>query len=236
MNDQHPIHERPLSNELRSVEAMLAPLVPRGDRLDQEQLWFEAGKRAAMEAMPAPNGRWAIAGSSAISAAVAIAATLLVMLWTQPPTEFVERIPVVEVPIAQSPDQGPNLDTDPPAHPLAEPPTELRDSEQPSTGMARREMTQPRGSRAAQMERMVLLLRHGADYWEPTSGATTAASREASEGAYEPPTYYQQRQDLLDDQASHRSRPTWGGPEGPAASAEAAEGERSHLVTTRVFT
>lgn len=207
MNDPHPIHERPLPNELRSVEAMLASLVPRGDRLDQEQLWFEAGKRAAKQAMPAPSGRWAIAGSSAISAAVAIAATLLVMLGTRTPTQIVERIRVVEVPAEQAPVQEPNLDTHPPASPLAEPPTDQRESERLASDLVRQAADQPRGSRAAQLERMVLMLRNGADHWNPKPGATMAADRQASEGAHEPPTYYQQRQDLLGDQASRGSRP-----------------------------
>lgn len=212
MNDPNPMNERPLPNELRSVEAMFASLVPRVDRLDQEQLWFEAGKRAAMGSMSAPSGVWAIAGSSAVSAAVAIAATLLVMLWTQTPVRIVEQVRIRERPAVEAPVQEPKTAIDSPAHPLADAPTERRAAEPPSISLARSDADQPRGSRAAQLERMVLLVRHGVNHREPMSGATTSSGSQATERAHEPPTYYQQRQDLLGDQASHRSGPAWGGP------------------------
>jgi len=84
--------------DLKAIEARLASLVPRTDRLDRERLMFLAGQ-ASVAPSPAtqrrPFGRWA--WPAATAAMTAAAASLLVVLLWQGDPRIVERI--VEVPV-----------------------------------------------------------------------------------------------------------------------------------------
>jgi len=75
MNDQQPWQT---PTELQGIELQFSLLVPREDRLDRERLLFLAGQ-ASVEL---PRGRWAWPVS--LTAMTALAATLLVILLTQP--------------------------------------------------------------------------------------------------------------------------------------------------------
>jgi hypothetical protein len=87
-------HEENRPEDLKALEAALAALVPRGDRLQRDRLMFLAGRAAASRPGAAVSRRWA--WPAAFSAMTAVAASLLVMLVTRPGPQIVERI--VEVP------------------------------------------------------------------------------------------------------------------------------------------
>ena len=103
------------AEDLKALEADLASLVPRTDRLDRERLMFMAGQESVLaragrkgtvpfslrenwdsprENWDSPLGRWAWPGAFAVMTAVA--ATLLVMLLLQP--EVPAEIRFVEAP------------------------------------------------------------------------------------------------------------------------------------------
>src|SRR5262245_25108866 len=82
-------NNREISGELKSLEARLAMLVPRPDRLDRDRLMFLAGQASIAETMVErttvfgrnlENRAW----PAAFAAMSAIAATLLVILITRP--------------------------------------------------------------------------------------------------------------------------------------------------------
>jgi len=78
-----------LPAELKALEARLAALSPRGDRLDRDRLMFLAGRAAAEAALVSPqpmpqHTREHKAWPAAFAAMTAVAATLLVMLVTRP--------------------------------------------------------------------------------------------------------------------------------------------------------
>ncbi len=85
------------AQDLKAIEAQLASLAPRDDRLDRERLIFMAGRESALaeQARPAARGLiWAWPGS--LSAMTAVAATLAVMLMqggTGSPIAGVEESP-----------------------------------------------------------------------------------------------------------------------------------------------
>jgi hypothetical protein len=92
-----------LPADLKSVEAQLASLFPRVDRLDRDRLIFLAGQ--ASSAGPEWPGRGVVrrwAWPAAFSAMTALAASLAMMLVSRPAPQIVERI--VPVPI-RAPDQ-----------------------------------------------------------------------------------------------------------------------------------
>lgn len=79
MNDQskdQPLWQTPA--DLKSLESQLGTLEPREDRLNRERLIFLAGQASA----ELPSKRWAWPASFA--AMTALAATMLVMLLSQP--------------------------------------------------------------------------------------------------------------------------------------------------------
>lgn len=93
--------EKPIS-DLAALEAALASLAPRADRLDRDRLMFLAGQaRAALPPSAASAGVsphlriW----QAAFVAMTAVAASLLVTLVTQPGPQVVERL----VPVAPEP-------------------------------------------------------------------------------------------------------------------------------------
>lgn len=80
-------NEKPI-NDLSALEAALASLTPRADRLDRDRLMFLAG-RASAAPPPSPRLRtW----QAAFAAMSAVAASLLVALVVQPGPQVVERI------------------------------------------------------------------------------------------------------------------------------------------------
>jgi len=113
-----------LTESMKAVEAALASLVPRADRLDRDRLIFLAGRESAI-AESVPRARWVWPG--ALAAMTTAAAVLLVMLWYQPEPPVVVKY--VEVPV-QRPDPGeavsedgspPTEPTEPSAYPPHEP-------------------------------------------------------------------------------------------------------------------
>ncbi len=97
--------EQELSPSLKAIEAELASLTPRTDRLDRERLIFLAGRQsaAAGEVSPAKRrGGWG--WPAAFAAMTAVAAGLLVMLWSRP--EAPGDVPFVVVPPERALDDG----------------------------------------------------------------------------------------------------------------------------------
>jgi len=88
--------------DLKALEAALAALVPRSDRLDRDRLMFLAGQAAASQPAAALSRRWV--WPSAFSAMTAVAASLLAMLVVRPGPQIVERI--VEVPVQSASGNG----------------------------------------------------------------------------------------------------------------------------------
>lgn len=224
-NDSRAMSNGQLPEELSALEAQLASLIPRRDRLEQERFWFEAGRRAALDAATTGSNCWAIASSSVASATVAIAATLLVMLWMRPQTKIVERIEV-ETPAVQRADREPprsaeattrgeqdrgEQDQRPMDQGLIDQGETDRRGTERRVADGRMDISAPtaaagaRGSRAAQLETLALLLRHGSDGWDPPASPAKQSDQPPSTTINDPPTYYQQRQDLLGDQASRGS-------------------------------
>lgn len=94
-----------LPPELKAIEAELAELAPREDRLDRERLVFLAGRASASPGDTEPRAelrRWA--WPTAFAGMTAIAAGLLVMVLARPEPGVVERI--VYVPRPHAPDAG----------------------------------------------------------------------------------------------------------------------------------
>ena len=97
--------EQELSPSLKAIEAELASLSPRTDRLDRERLIFLAGQQsaAAGEVGPAKRrGGWG--WPAAFAAMTAVAAMLLVMLLSRP--EAPGNVPFVVVPPERAVDDG----------------------------------------------------------------------------------------------------------------------------------
>ncbi len=92
-------HEENRPEDLKALEAALAALVPRGDRLDRDRLMFLAGQTAASQPGAALSRRWA--WPAAFSAMTAVAASLLAVLVVRPGPQIVERI--LEVPVESPP-------------------------------------------------------------------------------------------------------------------------------------
>lgn len=89
-------------SELKAIEAELAALAPRDDRLNRERLLFLAGQASVRDAVVHQNAsvrRWIWPASFA--AMTTVAAALFVMLLAQPEPGVVERI--VYVPSQPSP-------------------------------------------------------------------------------------------------------------------------------------
>lgn len=76
-----------LPPELQAMEAALAALVPRADRLDVDQLLYEAGRQAARQAER--RRRWSLAAVS--SALSSLAATLVTACLLRPAPLVVQQ-------------------------------------------------------------------------------------------------------------------------------------------------
>lgn len=164
-----------------------------------------------MESMHRRSSRWTVASSSAASAALAIAATLLVTVWARPEAETISREGTIEVAEVQSADREPPRHATSPQQfaasrggaegPASDGPT----VEEPTSneGTAPRAVAaDPPGFRAAQLERLALLLRPDARPSDPMTPDATGSDPSSVTTPNELPTYYQQRQQLLGDQAN----------------------------------
>lgn len=94
-------------SELKAIEADLATLAPRNDRLNRERLLFLAGQASVRDTVVYQKARvhgwiW----PAAFAAMTTVAAALFVMLLAQPGTALVERI--VYVPSRPSPANAPD--------------------------------------------------------------------------------------------------------------------------------
>lgn len=112
--------EQELSGELKSLEAKLAALAPRADRLDRDKLMFLAGRESALTEARRPNGRLRRWSGSAAVAALSAAAAVAVMVLARPAPQVVERI--VEVPVSPQEDSAPAPKHAPPQVPEAKEP------------------------------------------------------------------------------------------------------------------
>ncbi|WP_164103286.1 hypothetical protein [Candidatus Laterigemmans baculatus] len=207
--------ERPLPPELRALEAVLGGLEPRTDRLDQAQLWYQAGRQSVQPSAPPVNPRWSVAKASTLSASLAVAATVLLMAWLRPPVPAVERVQVVaalpEPRLGNSVAEGPGADrlltdaaaqADVPEPDAASP----AGSESPHVqgglrNRGRSVTAEPHDT--ARLALISMLLRHGVSPWEslpPPRPENTATAEEPDSELSEnpaPPTHYQQRRELL---------------------------------------
>jgi hypothetical protein len=101
-NDYHSDREEEhieLPPDLKALEAKIAALRPRTDRLDRDRLVFLAGQASTRGVAPISYARWGWPVS--FSAMTALAASLLLMLITRPEPRVVER--VVRVPVTVEP-------------------------------------------------------------------------------------------------------------------------------------
>jgi hypothetical protein len=80
-----------IAAELKSLEARLASLTPRPDRLDRDRLMFLAGQAALVT--PTTERRSNLAWPAAFAAMSAVAATLLVMLISRPEVDMSPSLP-----------------------------------------------------------------------------------------------------------------------------------------------
>ena len=102
-----------LIGSMKAVEATLASLVPRTDRLDRDRLIFLAGRESAV-AESVPRAHWVWPG--ALAAMTTAAAVLLVMLLYQPEPPVVVKY--VEIPVQRpDPDETVSENGSPPTEP-----------------------------------------------------------------------------------------------------------------------
>ncbi len=142
--------EPQLPAELQALEATLATLVPRSDRLDADLFLFRAGQlsvRSRHGWLPTVMG--ALAGA---------AATLLVMLLVPSQPQVMERVQIVQAP----------------ENPVSPPGTE-----HPGPESWPEPFPLP-GSRAAELERIDRLLQAGGDPWPRPSGVAGGEFSEPS--------------------------------------------------------
>lgn len=173
-NVTHRASGEELPPELKAVEAELADLCPRDDRLDRERLIFRAGQ-ASVAGRRGPTAAWAWPAS--LAGMTAVAATLLVMLLARPEPSVVERIRIVKMPVepkgsAAPKDESPSAPhrvASKPGEPTASPPED--DPNWPSyPGWASLR------TRASDLERLDRMLAQDADPWaRPMQASVTGA-------------------------------------------------------------
>jgi len=84
--------EEALPEELKSIEAALAGLAPRADRLDRQRLMFLAGQASVLGRTGPRSAPAAWVWPSTAAVMTAVAATLLVMLIWRPVPQVVQKI------------------------------------------------------------------------------------------------------------------------------------------------
>ncbi|MFH1924800.1 MAG: hypothetical protein ABIP48_33540 [Planctomycetota bacterium] len=207
--------EEELAPELKAIEAELAALSPREDRLDRERLVFLAG-RASVGGRFAGRGPFVAAWAWPASTAgmTAVAATLLVVLLLRPEPPVVEQIRFVEVPVEMRAD-----DAEHPAGDAGEkrdaPLAPRRFASQPDAATGTLASSPAGGrpgsaweasrTRAMSLEMVDRILSAGADPWARPLPVSTGEDRHA-EG---PAPYRQRLKSLLDDQARAEPPSDW---------------------------
>ena len=207
---------------LEAVEAELASLRPRDDRLDRERLIFLAGQasvggRSAARRLVA--ARWAWPGACA--GMTAVAATLLVALLLRPEPPVVERIRIVEVPVESrdsalerpARDVGPDADSPAtPRRPDFQPRPAWRTLASGHADSPSRADWNRFGSRAEYLEMFERMLARGVDPWRQPLGVSSRGEEQADT----PVPYRQWLKTMLDDQA--RAEPPGDRPSNPSRS------------------
>ena len=200
--------ENELPPELKAVEAELASLRPREDRLDRERLVFRAGQTSAggdrASRGAAARGAWpaAFAGMTAVAAALAVA------LAVRPGPQVVERVRIVKVPVASDEAAESRTDTregDLPPGPrqvVPRPRAESGDGASPRGDLPLQPDWSRFGSRGEYLEAIDRMLAQGKDPW-----SRPAAESEQGDAPSKPPTsdapppYREWLKTMLDDHA-----------------------------------
>jgi len=187
-----------LPPQLQSLEAALAALVPRAERLDRDRLMFEAGRESVLKS--ASRGRWAWPALS--TAMTALAGALLVMLVLRPEPRVVERIVYVRANGAAEglahdslrPTAGEGNDKAPGLRIAPRDTPRLPASE----GAVASAAPQHPSSETPYLELRDQILQNGIDAWRPpVLSMSTPAPGPAS-----PPTYTELRDELLNRSSS----------------------------------
>lgn len=163
--------EPQLPAELQSLEATLAALAPRSDRLDADLILFRAGQLSVRS-----RRRWL---PTILAAFSGVAATLLVTFLVPSEPRIVERVRIVHVPAAE--------------------PQENQVSQPPTESPPQKPWLEPfplPGSRAAELERIDRMLQAGADPWPRPAGVAAGDLSEPSQ----PMSYWEQLEVLLESQ------------------------------------
>jgi len=202
-----------LPPELKAVEAELAGLCPRDDRLDRERLVFLAGQ-ASLAGRPGPRAAWAWPAS--LAGMTAVAATLLAMLLARPEPAVVERIRIVKVPVEQRespahPDDSPaasRLVTSQPGGPAASTPADDLDWRSDPDWP-------PLRTRASDLKMLDRMLAHDADPWtRPVQTSVSAGPQTEA-----PLPYHQWLKSLFDEPSRAALPGDWPStPSNPGAS------------------
>jgi hypothetical protein len=207
-------------DDLKEIEAALASLVPRGDRLSRDRLMFLAGQASvggrtgamatpgtdrrlvapctprrnmpttSVGMAPARGARWA--WPSAFAAMSAAAATLLVALLVRPETGSGNRIADASTP-GQPPAEQAAVADRPPDSRLQTPASSLRTPDSVlSTHPEGTALRFPR-SRDSYHELLARVLDRGLDAWKPPAGSGVTVTAAA------PATYRELLESLLDN-------------------------------------
>ena len=202
--------EAELPPELKAIEAELAALSPREDRLDRQRLIFLAGQASAA----GRGGRSGWAWPASLAGMTAVAATLLVMLLVRPEPRVVERVRVVEVPVGtkgsdlekptgnggrkgESPSRAPRFVSE-----SAEPTIALAASGPSWLGY--RDWGRFR-SRASDLEMLDWMLAQGFDPWQ----RPVQSSIDGDQPAETPLPHHQWLKSMLDDQSRAKPPGDW---------------------------
>ena len=209
-------------DDLKEIEAALASLVPRGDRLSRDRLMFLAGQASvggrtgamatpgtdrrlvapctprrnmpttSVGAAPARGARWA--WPSAFAAMSAVAATLLVALLVRPETSR-DRIAHVSAPV-RPPAEKPAAADRTPASSLQPPDSSLQTPDSRLSAHVQATSLRFPPPRDSYHELLARVLDRGLDAWKPPagSGATVPAAA--------PATYRELLETLLETSSS----------------------------------
>lgn len=198
--------EAELPPGLKAIEAELAALSPRDDRLNRERLIFLAGQASAAGGGGPSGWVWPVS----LAGMTAVAATLLVMLLVRPEPKVAEQVRIVEVPAVQGrghveefAGNGGREGESPSGAPRFVP-----ESAQPTTALA---ASGPSWfgypglggfrSRASHLDALDWMLAQGFDPWQSPVGL----SIEADQPAQTPLPHHQWLKSLLDDQTGAES-------------------------------
>lgn len=104
--------EEELPPSLKSLEAELASLAPRADRLDRDRIMFLAGQMSVAGRAAGWSGWHSYLAWPAAGAMTAVAAALLVILFVRPEPRVIERIRIVKVPVSEAETPPPKTEQD----------------------------------------------------------------------------------------------------------------------------